>query len=57
MILQFLIFLNFVIQAFAQDETTQAAEETTTAKNNTGLSENLALLLIIYDSLRIDPLK
>ena len=50
MMLQFLIFLNFVMQAFAQDETTQAAEETTTAKSNTGLSENLALLLIIYDS-------
>ena len=36
--LQFLIFLNFVMQAFAQDETTQAAEETTTKKDNTGLS-------------------
>ena len=50
MMLQFLIFLNFVVQGFAQDQTTQAAEETTTAKNNTGLLENLARLLIIYDS-------
>merc|ERR1712126_393799 len=35
MISQFLIFLSFVLQATAQQETTQAAEETTTAKDNT----------------------
>ena len=36
MISQFLIFLSFVLQATAQQETTQAVEETTTAKDNTG---------------------
>ena len=39
MISQFLIFLSFVLQAAAQQETTQAAEETTTAKDNTGMSD------------------
>ena len=36
MILQLVTFLSFAIQVLAQDATTQAAEETTTAKNNTG---------------------
>ena len=39
MISQFLIFLSFVLQAAAQQETTQAAEETTTAKDNKGWSD------------------
>merc|ERR1712135_235597 len=36
MILQLVTFLSFAIQVLAQEATTQAAEETTTAKNNTG---------------------
>ena len=39
MIFQILIFLSVVIQTFTQQETTPAVEETTTAKDNTGLSE------------------
>ena len=46
MISQFLIFLSFVLQAAAQQETTQAAEETTTAKDNKGLSDPH----LVYDS-------
>ena len=55
MISQFLIFLSFVLQATAQQETTQAAEETTTAKDNTGMSDphlvymSHRLWLMIYD--------
>ena len=50
MISQFLIYLSFVLQAtIAQQETTQAAEETTTAKNNTGLSDS-HLFYTVYES-------
>ena len=50
MISQFLIFLSFVLQAtIAQQETTQAAEETTTAKFNTGLSDS-HLFYTVYES-------
>ena len=49
MISQFLIFLSFVLQAAAQQETTQAAEETTTAKFNTGLSDS-HLFYTVYES-------
>ena len=51
MISQFLIFLSFVLQAAAQQETTQAVDETTTAKDNKGLSDShLRLSLIDYES-------